>query len=182
LITHTRLSTSYFDSDLIFKTNTIGIVINRYGFNTKYILAILSSRYCFSIYYLNNVIKNDESKNINLTEIKAIEIPIIPIEKQLLFSKIVDYVLNSKIDSEAALFFERLIDALIYELYFQVQFKKADIEISSYLNDLPQIELKNDIDSIYLIYKDLSDSNNNLNTNLLKILNIPEIIDIENNF
>lgn len=182
LTSHTRFSTSYFDSDLIFKPNTIGIVVNRYGFNTKYILAILSSRYCFNFYYLNNVNKNDESKNITLTEIKAIEIPIIPIEKQLLFSKIVDYVLNSRTDSEATLFFERLIDAMIYELYFQVQFEKSNIKISSYLDHLPQIKIKDDIDSIHSIYKDLSNHNHDLNTSLLKILNIPEIIEIENHF
>ncbi|WP_103867372.1 DUF262 domain-containing protein [Aquimarina sp. I32.4] len=180
LTSNTRFNTSYFDSNLIFKPNTIGIVVNRYGFDVKYILAILSSRYCYNFYYLKNVNENDELKNITLTEIKDIEIPIIPFEKQLLFSKIIDYVLNSKTDSESTLFFERLVDAMVYELYFQVQFEKADIKISSYLNDLPEIE--DDTNLINSIYKSLSDPNNDLNISLLKILNISEIINIENQF
>lgn len=182
LTSYTRFSTSYFDSNLIFKPNTIGIVVNRYGFEPKYVLAILSSRYCFNVFYLNNLNIHDESKNITLTEIKAIEIPIIPIEEQLLFCKIIDYVLNSEIDSEATLFFERLIDAMVYELYFKVPFEKADIKISSFLNDLPEIEIKDDINLINSIYKSLSDPNNDLNISLLKILNISEVINIENQF
>ena len=69
---------------------------------------------------------------------------------------------------------------MVYELYFQVQFEKADIKISSYLNDLP--EIKDDINLINSIYKNLSDPNNDLNISLLKILNISEIINIENQF
>jgi hypothetical protein len=179
LISHTKFSTSYFDSDLIFKPNTIGIVVNRFGFETKYILAILSSRYCFNLYNLNNINKNDESKNITLTEIKSIEIPIIPIEKQLIFSKVVDYVLNSKTNSEASLFFERLLDAMVYEIYLQNQFNDLSIKISGYLSNLPEIKSDNVVD---MVYKNLSDPINDLNISLLKILNISEIINIENQF
>lgn len=182
LTSYTKFSTAYFDSNLIFKPNTIGIVVNRYGFETKYVLAILSSRYCFNVFYLNSLSKLDESKNITLSEIRAIDIPIIPIEKQLIFSKIVDYIFNCKIDSQATLFFERLIDAMVYELFYQVQFKNASIKISAYLKDLPSVETKDDIELIDSIYKKLSDPNNELNTSLLKILNINEITAIENNF
>ncbi|MDR6301577.1 DUF262 domain-containing protein [Mesonia maritima] len=182
LTSYTKFSTAYFDSNLIFKPNTIGIVVNRYGFETKYVLAILSSRYCFNVFYLNNFRKIDDSKNISLSEIRAIDIPVIPTEKQLLFSKIVDYVLICKIDSEATLFFERLIDAMVYELFYQVQFENASIKISEYLKDLPPVERKDDIEFIDSIYKKLSNPNHELNTSLLKILNINEITAIENNF
>lgn len=180
LTSYTRFSTSYFDSNLIFKPNTIGIVVNRYGFETKYVLALLSSRYCFNNFYKNHSNKIDESKIITLGEIRAFEIPVIPIKKQLLFSKIVDFVLNSKTDSEATLFFERLLDAMVYELFYHVIFENSNIKITAYLQDLLSVEIKDDYDLINSTYKALSNPSNELNSSLLKILNIDEIIAIEN--
>ena len=56
--------------------------------------------------------KGSELSGVVVAEIKSIEIPIIPLEKQFLFNKIVDCIINSPINSEAALFFERLKDDL----------------------------------------------------------------------
>lgn len=178
---YVRFSTAYYDSKLVFSPNTIGIVINRYGFESKYVLSILFSRYCFKRFYLDHIDEIDETKNITLSEIKAIEIPIIPIEKQIQFSKIVDYILKSPSNSEAVLFFERLIDAMVYEIYFSDQFENSNIRISDYLNDLQEIEINN-VFTIDAIYKHLSHPSNDINISLLKILNIDEITGIENNF
>ena len=182
ITSNVRFTTAYYDSKLVFNTNTIGIVINRYGFETKYILSILSSRYCFKKFYLDNIIEDKIIKNVTVSEIKAIEIPIIPIEEQYKFTKIVDYILNSPINSEATLFFERLIDAMVYELYFSDQFENSNIKILDYLNDLREITIDDNISAIDTIYRHLSHPNNDINISLLKILNINEIKDIENNF
>ena len=182
LPSYTRFSTSYYESKLVFGPNIIGLVINRYGFATKFILSIISSRYCFYNFYLKYVKGNDETKIITLSEIRSIEIPIIPVEKQQPFIIITDYILNCNTHAEATLFFERLIDAMVYELYFPNQFEASDIKVLDYLFDLPQIESNAVNFSIDSIYKKLSSPNNDLNISLLKILNIKEIINIENNF
>lgn len=181
LTSNIRFDAAYYESKLVFNTNTIGLVVNRHGFETKYVLSILSSRYCFKKFYLDKINRDYELKNITISEIKAIEIPIIPLEKQFLFNKIVDCIINSPINSEAALFFERLIDAMVYELFFQNQFENSNIKILEYLNDLQEIEIK-DNTLVEKIYKRLSSPTNDINISLLKILNFNEIIDIENNF
>jgi len=181
LTSNTRFSVAYYESKLVFNTNIIGLVVNRYGFETKYILSILSSRYCFNYFYLNFIKGTEETKVITLAEIRSIEIPVISLEKQRPFVIVTDYILNSNNNKEAKLFFERLLDAMVYELYFGVQFYESDIKIVDYLHDIAQIELENNsfIDSIY---KKLSNPNNDLNISLLKILNLREVINIESNF
>lgn len=182
LTSNTRFSTAYYESKLVFNTNIIGLVINRYGFETKFILSILSSRYCFHDFYLNFIKGTEETKIITLSEIRSIEIPIISLEKQQPFVVVTDYILNSNNNKEAKLFFERLLDAMVYELYFANQFQVFDIKISDYLNEIPKIELESDNSFIDSIYKKLSSPNNDLNISLLKILNMKEVINIENNF
>jgi hypothetical protein len=131
---------------------------------------------------LNFIKGTEETKIITLSEIRSIEIPVISLEKQQSFVIIMDYILNSNNNKEAKLFFERLLDAMVYELYFANQFQVFDIKISDYLRELPKIELEKDNSFIETIYKKLSSPNNDLNISLLKILNLKEVIDIETNF
>jgi hypothetical protein len=182
LTSNTRFITAYYESKLVFGTNIIGLVVNRYGFETKFILSILSSRYCFHNFYLNFIKGTEETKIITLSEIRAIEIPVISMKKQQPFVIITDFILNSNNNKEAKLFFERLLDAMVYELYFANQFHVADIKISDYLFDIAQIELEQSDSFVDSIYKKLSNPNNDLNISLLKILNISEVINIESNF
>lgn len=181
LTSNTRFNIAFNESKLVFNTNVIGLVINRYGFQTKFILSILSSRYCYNYFFLNFIKGTEETKIITLAEIRSIEIPVIPLENQRPFVIIVDYILNSDNNKEAKLFFERLLDAMVYELYLGIQFHASDIRIVDYLNEIPLIDLK-DASFIDSIYKKLSSPNNDLNISLLKILNLKEVINIENNF
>ena len=175
-----RFNTAYYESKLIFSTSTIALAIHRYGFEPKFVLSILSSRYCFHNFFLNNEKENDETRTLTISEIKSLEIPVIPLEQQQPFVTIVNYILNCNANQDALLFFERLLDAMVYELYFPNLFKVSGIEILSFLKDLPKIESDMYDFSIDNIYKNLSRPENDLNLSLLKILNLTEINNIEN--
>lgn len=179
LTSSTRLNTAYIDSNLIYKSNIVGIVVNRYGFKTKYVLAILFSRYCLNKLDLNY---HNDSNIITISDLKAIEVPIVPIEIQTIFITLIDYILNSESNSESTLFFERLIDAMVYEIHFQNEFHRRNIKISTFLKHLPYLDSENKNERIKEVYKELSHPDNDINTNLLNILNVPEIIEIEKNF
>lgn len=180
-IIFSRFGTLYTTEKLILGTGFIGIEVNRSGFLTKYILSILSSRYSYYAFFKNkDSMKNDFS--ITISDLKDMKIPWIEVSKQKVFIKIVDYILEVKDNLEVILFFERLLDALTYEIVFQKRFEDLGIHVYEFLKDLKCINKEDKNQNIILSeYQRLSDPNFNLNVSLLRILNIPEVIEIEQN-
>jgi hypothetical protein len=183
LMSNTRLSTAFFDTKLAFATDTIGIVTNRSGFLPQYLLCILSSRYCFNKFYKKYThTTSEETKTIILNDIRNISIPIISLKEQRIFGTLAELILNANIGVESRYFFERLIDALVYEIFFSLKFKEAGIHVMKYLIDLPDlinISDTNRLKKIGAVYEDLSNPAHEISASLLKLLNIAEIQEIE---
>jgi hypothetical protein len=57
------------------------------------------------------------------------------------YCKIVDYILNNDLPSER-IFFQRLIDCMVYELYFPKEIKSAGCEVIKHLSKLPELKTK----------------------------------------
>ena len=114
----------------------------------------------------------------------------LPIKVQanyILFSIVVDYILFlNAIDSSKSInvhvsnshlvqLFEEVIDALIYELYFEEDFKKAGIEFMKYAQrDFESIEGKDEKETIAIIekaYQTLREKDNEIRNNL-KLMDI----------
>jgi hypothetical protein len=78
-----------------------------------------------------------------------------------------DFVLNSHLVQ----LFEEVIDALVYELYFEEDFKKAGIEFMKYAQrDFESIEGKGEKEAIEIIhkaYQKLREKDNEIRNNLM---------------
>ena len=170
-----RITVLYSSEKIIYSSDYFGITTSRYGFLAKYIYAILSSRYIF--------VKNGMyDKELSVTLVKNIIIPIISPTKQVAFSIVADYYMNSVYNSPASLFFRRLLDTMVYELYFKTTFDEVQIEIIKYTDDFA--ELPRNTDEIQMqieqVYSKISNPNHMLSSNMLKVLSIDEVIKIEN--
>ncbi|MNL15605.1 hypothetical protein D3C87_1366000 [compost metagenome] len=144
-------------------------------------LSILSSQYSNSslnkdFTQLNGI------KNLSVNDLKSIEIPIISSEEQKPFVQICDYIIHGSEDLQSTIFFERLIDAMVYEIFFPAQIKLNNAEVLKYLNNLDNVT---DYDSdankkiIEKAYRELSAPKHPISSALLKLLNIDEINSIE---
>lgn len=176
-----RFDLAYIDSKIAFGSNFFGLVINRVGFSPKFVFCILASRYCFYENYKMFGILN-EVKTIALSEIKSIMVPDIPLESQKPFEIILDYILHNKGAAQTSLFFERLMDAMVYELYFKDTFSTLGIEVIKYVSEMRNLAEIDKAERQYIIadaYKNLSSPNHPVGASLLNILNVKKIQEIE---
>lgn len=169
-----RIPVLYSNKKITYNSNYIGVSVNRHDFLIKYIYAILSSRYCYSY----NIV---ESKEFTILRIKNIQIPLIPLSIQRLFSNVVDYYLNAKPNSSAALLFRRFLDVMVYELFFKQEFEGNNINIIKYADlfvKLPKNpdEVHDQIEQVYLL---ISNENHQLAANMLKIMSFDSVHRIE---
>jgi hypothetical protein len=125
-------------------------------------------------------------------QVKTIYLKKIPIKNasssvQAIFENLVDYILFLKETDEAEQVneyvpnshlveqFEEVIDALVYELYFEEDFQKAEIAFLKYASrDFPSIENLNrneKIKTIHAAYQRLSHKDGEIQTNL-KLMDI----------
>lgn len=177
----TRFNTGIYDGRLAFGANLIGLVVTRYGFLPKYVLCIISSRFIFHNYH-KLINDRDEARFLTLAELRAINIPAISTVDQKPFAKMADYLINSKHNVQVSMFFERIIDAMVYELIFQTQFNDYGIKIKYYLSalaDLSEYSNESRREQIEIAFNLLSAPSHEIGASLLKILNIPEVQVIE---
>ncbi len=169
-----RIPLLYCKKRITYNSNYIGVSINRHDFLIKYIYAILSSSYCYSCNLIG-------SKEFTISKIKNIQIPPIPLSTQRLFSNVVDYYLNSKLNSSAFLFFRRLLDVMVYELFLKQEFESNNIEIIKYAGIFVELsENTNEMDKqIEKVYSLISNENHPLAANMLKVMSFDSVHRIE---
>ncbi len=100
-----------------------------------------------------------------------------------------DYILQLKKEVNDSTFFERLIDAMVYELYLPEEIKAGGAEVLKYLGVtlsgvevLPELKEGQDdknLKTIEKVYKELSDPKHPISAALLKLLTIEEVNIIE---
>ena len=96
---------------------------------------------------------------------------------------LVDYIFILKINNRDSFFFERLIDAVVYELYLPEAIRAAGCEVLKNLKDL--LMLKEDwsdekkLRTIEKVYEDLSNPNHPVSVAMFKMDTIEEIRIIE---
>jgi adenine-specific DNA-methyltransferase len=161
------------------------VVPNQRHMDSKFLLAIINSN--IVRFYWSNKFKDNRKTfpKIKGEYLKLIPIPDVLDEQKDSIIGLVDSILYSKLrDMDAhTIFFEHLIDAMVYELYFPEEIKSACCEIFKYLTDLHAINesWSNDqklavIEKIYLV---LSDPTHLVSIAMKKMLDIPEIQIIE---
>lgn len=147
----------------------------------KYLLGLLNSKYASSL--LSNLRGGDY--HIYPEHIRNIPIKLIPESQQKAIIILVDYIIRlNEVNSQANNFvsnhhliqlFEEVIDALVYELYFEEDFKKAGIDFMKYAQrDFKSIEGKDEKEAIAIIekaYQTLREKDNEIRNNL-KLMDI----------
>jgi type I restriction-modification system DNA methylase subunit len=152
----------------------------------KYFLALLNSR-LFGFWVSGSGDKSKQKLFPRITMNTIRKLPIKVKANYLLYSIVVDYILflnakdyNKNINehvpnSHIAQLFEEVIDALVYELYFEEDFKNAGIEFMKYAQrDFKSIEGKSEKDAIETIekaYQTLREKDNEIRNNL-KLMDI----------
>lgn len=116
---------------------------------------------------------------------KSIPVKILDLSSQQTFIAFVGCIIVvKKYDQQAdTSFFERLIDAMVYELYLPEEIESAGCEVLKHLTNLP--ELKDDwsdekkLETIEKVYKELSDPAHPVSIAMEKIKTVPEVRIIE---
>lgn len=154
-------------------------IIKTERLNQKYLTAILNSK--LIAFWLRNKGKM-QGNNYQLDKEPLLQIPICAQDSQQFFLDVVDYILLLKTQNQDSSFFERLIDAIVYELYLPDEIKAGGAEVLKHLGNLPELkegqEEKN-LKTIEKVFKELSDPKHPIGAALLKLLTIEEVNIIE---
>jgi len=133
--------------------------------------------------YFNSLSMAGGYFNIGTNEISLIPIPndmVLPLSQ---ISNAVDYLMFQKKIDENNFFVERLIDAMVYELYFPEELKAADAEVLKHLTNLPELEDdwsdEKKLKTIEKVYKELSDLKHPVSIAMEKQKTVPEVRIIE---
>ena len=146
----------------------------------RYILALLNSK-LINFYFQY---RNPEAGEA-LAEVKKENVEKLLIKKtkeESSFIYIVEYILLLKKENQSSVFFERLIDSMIYELYMPDLIKSSECEIFKHLKDLPVLEggnLSKNLKAIENLFIKLSDINHPIQKAMYFMDTIEEIAIIE---
>jgi adenine-specific DNA-methyltransferase len=144
--------------------------------NLKYITGILNSR-ILSYYALSkNIIitGNKKQPQMMIKPFKMLPIPNANENIQKTIISLVDFILLLKREGEDSVFFERVIDAITYELYLPEEIKAGNAEVLKHLSNLPELKEGQDeknLKTIEMVYKELSDPKHPISAALLKTAN-----------
>ena len=133
------------DSDANLCDKTVHIIIPRHEnvqFDLKYLLCLLNSSLMDFLYKdISQESGGRAFAQVKTTYIKKLPLKVVSIENQVVFCNIVDYIkcinsgvlvnefVNVKITNSIIKSFEKTIDALVNEIYFENDFKAAKLEI-----------------------------------------------------
>ncbi|MEA3387247.1 MAG: Eco57I restriction-modification methylase domain-containing protein, partial [Patescibacteria group bacterium] len=163
-------------------------IIQSSRINMKYLTALLNSK--LIAFWLKHKGKM-QGDNYQIDKEPIMNIPIKNIEDTKPFEILVDYIMYLKtlnlkekgIKYELMpVYFEQIIDGMVYELYFEDILKKNDRDIIRHLGDLPDIEKIKESDKlsvIFDVFERLDDLKHKVRNNLFYMDNIPEIKIIE---
>ncbi|MFZ4524234.1 MAG: hypothetical protein ACOYOE_01465 [Chlorobium sp.] len=113
--------------------------------------------------------------------VEKLPVPQLPLEEQEIYIHLVNYVLiltKHELKLQSA-FFEQLIDALVYELYFPEQIKAAKKVILLHLGELkPMTDTMTDAEKLSIIQSEfdrLYDPNHPVRNNLETLDSVEEV-------
>lgn len=94
----------------MYKDDYIGIRIGRNGITQGYIEAVLQSSYVFKEYDFMN-------RTVSTTSLRNIKLPVLPLEKQKIFDKVMVYA--ESMNKDVRMLFEGVLDRMVEEIYHQ---------------------------------------------------------------
>ena len=162
------------------------ITLTNETLNLKYILAMLNSKLLDFYHQCLNPEKGEVLAEIKKENVEKLRIKALSHAEQEPFIRLVEYVLWLKGQENPthkqrvmAMYFERLIDSLIYELYFGEEMWARNCVFERHLPALPALLLGEENEIIMGIYAQLTDRNHLIDASLVRLLNIHTINLIE---
>ena len=186
-VDHIKITACLPDDNSMFIADNINQIIlsNNSGLTPACIRAILNSTLINWFVYLFIYGKGIRTLRIDNPVTSRIPIPKTNSKQLQPFEFLTNYsVLSSKHNQERNCnFFERLIDAMVYELYLEEEVKAAGCEVLKHIAKLPEFKdyLSNEkkLAVIEKVYKELSDSKHPVSVAMAKMQEIAEIKLIE---
>lgn len=178
------------DKEKYYADQTLYVAIN-------YKPALISLEYCLAIlnskllgFYFRKFYSEEDSlfPKIKVNELKSLPIKRFAKENELLLALLVNYILiKKKLSNEKndtiSLFFERLTDAVVYELYFPEEIKAANCNVLEHLTNLPELRAdwdeQQNLKTIESVHNQFSNPTHPISAALLKLLNVEEVKIIE---
>jgi hypothetical protein len=173
------------DGKFIGTTTTYSIIIPDDSFGLEFVTALLNSRLLTYYHQKNTIPQASGFFRYQATFIKGFPIKVAEAHIQDTFKNLVDYLLflreadvnvsehvsNSHLTEQ----FDEVIDALVYELYFERHFRQADIAFHKYaardFNPIEGLDNKDKLKVIETAYQKLREKNSEIRNNL-KLMDI----------
>ena len=149
----------------------------------EFILGLINSK-VINWFYANSF-SNNSTLTVNISKTFLEKLPIVDFnfDKNKSLSKVVNFVLTLKKSNQDSSFFERLLDAIVYELYLPEAMVSGGADVIKYLSNLPELKEEEEdtinLKAIEKVYKELSDTSHPISAALLKLLTIEEVNIIE---
>ena len=131
-----------YDNNGVFPEQSLYFLYD-FRLNSKFILALLNSK-LFNWYYQNRLVTNEDST----PQLKSFDLESFPIKTNkavIQFQSLADFILflrSKPLMNESyqlmPIYFEQIIDGMVYELYFPELLKKHNREIIKHLGELPE--------------------------------------------
>jgi len=167
--------------------NSVNNILLKDNYRDQYefILGLINSK-VINWFYANSF-SNKSELTVNISKTFLEKLPIIDFgtDKSECLKKIVLYTIVSKKEDDTAIsdFYERLIDAIVYELYLPEEIKAFHCELIKYLTDFQELEEswpeKKKLAIIEKVYKELSNPKHPVSIAMDKMKAVPEIRIIE---
>ena len=178
-ITNPSIFCAFTDGELYHDPSIIVVRDNKYKIHI--LLGILNSKLA-TFYHFNSSPKATKGA---FPKILVEDIKLFPLKENLpdKIGILAKYITKLIDENQAKMFFDQLIDAMVYELYFSDEIKTADAEVLKNLTDLP--DLKDDwneetkLEIIENVYKDISEPKHPVSIAMAKQKTVPAVRIIE---
>lgn len=153
------------------------------GEKIKYLTALLNSKLCNYQLFENAPKTGMGDLIISVQALEPLHVYYPNDNEEMIFNYFIDLILHLKKHKKTSSFFEQLIDAMVYELYFPEEIKVAGAEVLKYLTNIHEFkeewsDLKK-LEVIEKVYKELSNPNHPVSIAMFKMDTIEEIRIIE---
>ena len=152
-----------------------GIRIRRAGFTKGYIASVLQSSLVFKEY-------DFYSRNLTTGGLKGIKLPVLPMEEQQVFDKVLEYTFTT--DKIQRKFFENLLDRLVEEVFHQDLFRYHNVSLFEQvkkLDDLRSMDSQRRHEHIKRVYQTVITDKEGLFAELSAATGITGSMDYEKN-
>ena len=156
-----------------FMSDELCLRLYRPGFMQRYVEAYLRSRLFYYSYKKAN-------SRLHFVMNSFETLPLIPLEKQKVFVKVLDYI-DASVPMVKS-YFERLLDLMFYECYYSSEFTDASVDIIDVLKESPSLDNLSEEEKqgkVKEIYTEQTTHNSIIGMYLMKAVDIDVVKSVE---